>query len=49
MTDHSCAYHYQVIARDEGLTGQDDGMLRAFYAQWSRMMERSLASPGERV
>lgn len=41
--------HYQVIARDEGLTGQDDGMLRAFYAQWSRMMGRSSANPGDRA
>lgn len=40
--------HYQVIARDEGLTGQDDGMLREFYAQWSRMTGRKLedAAPG---
>jgi methanesulfonate monooxygenase large subunit len=39
----SGAAHYQVIAREEGLTGQDDGMLRAFYGRWSRMMGRPLA------
>jgi len=37
--------HYQVIARDEGLTGQDDGMLRAYYAQWSKMTGLSLSDP----
>ena len=37
---------WQVIARDENLTGQDDGMMRAFYARWSRMTGRPL-SPGE--
>jgi len=38
--------HYQVIARDEGLTGQDDAMLRAFYAQWSRLTGRPLDGHG---
>ena len=33
MSYRSGHAHYQVIARDEGLTGQDDGMLREFYKQ----------------
>lgn len=35
--------HYQVIAREEGLAGQDDAMLRAYYAQWSRLTGLSLS------
>jgi hypothetical protein len=35
---------WQVIARDENLTGQDDGMMRAFYARWSRMTGRPLSA-----
>lgn len=41
--------HYQVIAREEGLTGQDDAMLRAFYAQWSRYTGRSLGAGKQEV
>jgi methanesulfonate monooxygenase subunit alpha len=37
--------HYQLIARDEGLTGQDDAMLRAYYAQWSKLTGLSLSDP----
>jgi len=33
----SGAAQYQIIARDENLTGQDDGMMRNFYGQWSKM------------
>jgi methanesulfonate monooxygenase large subunit len=29
------AGRYQIIARDENLTGQDDAILRAFYAEWA--------------
>lgn len=32
------AARYQIIAREEGMRGQDDGFLRAFYRQWSEMM-----------
>jgi methanesulfonate monooxygenase subunit alpha len=41
---HGAARH-QVIAREEGGKGQDDGMLRAWYAEWARRMERSPAHP----
>ena len=30
---------YQIIARDEAGTGQDDMILRAFYAEWSRRLK----------
>ena len=33
----SGAARYQIIARDENLTGQDDGMMRNFYGEWSRL------------
>ena len=39
------AANYQIIAREENLTGQDDGMLRAFYAEWSRLMGRPANNP----
>ncbi len=28
----------QIIAREEGLRAQDDGIMRGFYAEWSRLM-----------
>lgn len=31
------AARYQIIARDEKLSGQDDAPLRGFYGQWARM------------
>jgi len=39
------AGHYQIIARDEKLTGQDDAILRAFYAQWSACTGRDPGNP----
>lgn len=39
------AARWQLIGRDEGRTGQDDAMLRAFYAEWSRRTGRSAAAP----
>ena len=30
----------QIIARDEGLTGQDDGLMRAFYEEWGHRVGR---------
>ena len=39
------AARYQIIARDEGLTGQDDAPLRSFYAEWSRRMGRDAHAP----
>jgi methanesulfonate monooxygenase large subunit len=45
MSYRSGSGKYQIIARDEGLTGQDDGMLRAFYAEWSRLMGRPANQP----
>jgi len=39
------AARYQIIARDEGLTGQDDAPLRNFYAEWSQRMGRSASAP----
>ncbi len=41
------AARYQIIARDEGLTGQDDAPLRGFYAEWSRRMGRPAFAPAE--
>jgi methanesulfonate monooxygenase large subunit len=35
------AARYQIIARDEDLSGQDDAPLRGFYEQWSRMTGES--------
>ena len=31
---------YQIIAREEDMRGQDEGIMRGFYAQWSKMMGR---------
>ncbi|NQV79901.1 MAG: aromatic ring-hydroxylating dioxygenase subunit alpha [Alphaproteobacteria bacterium] len=39
----------QLIAREEGGKGQDDGMLRAWYAEWARRMGRSPANPTNAV
>ncbi|MSO65488.1 MAG: aromatic ring-hydroxylating dioxygenase subunit alpha [Alphaproteobacteria bacterium] len=39
------ASRYQVIAREEGGSGQDDGMLRTWYAEWSRRMGRPASDP----
>lgn len=39
------AARYQIIAREEGMRGQDDGFLRAFYQQWSTMMGRPASQP----
>lgn len=41
---HGAARH-QIIARDEGLTGQDDAPLRGFYAEWSRRLGRPAHEP----
>jgi methanesulfonate monooxygenase large subunit len=43
------AARYQVIAREEGGSGQDDGMLRAFYAEWSRRTGRLASNPSNRT
>lgn len=46
----SGAAKYQLMARDENMRGQDDGFLRAFYAQWGKLMGRSASDPyGERA
>ena len=39
------AARYQIIARQEDGGGQDDLMLRAYYAEWARMMGRSPSNP----
>ena len=39
------AARYQIIAREEGLSGQDDGILRAFYAEWGRLLGRRPSEP----
>lgn len=36
---------HQIIAREEGGAAQDDGMLRAWYAEWSRLVGRLAANP----
>lgn len=40
------AARYQIIARDENLSGQDDAPLRNFYEQWSRMTGVAPHAPG---
>ena len=35
---------YQIIAREENMRGQDEGIMRGFYAQWSKMMGRPASS-----
>ncbi len=42
------AVRYQIIARDENGQGQDDLMLRAYYAEWARLMGRSPSNPVNR-
>ena len=39
------ASRYQVIAREENGTGQDDEMLRAWYAEWSRLTGINTKNP----
>jgi methanesulfonate monooxygenase large subunit len=36
---------YQVIAREENLRGQDDGIMRGFFAAWSHFMGRPASDP----
>ncbi|MCH8113162.1 MAG: hypothetical protein IH905_14615 [Proteobacteria bacterium] len=41
---------HQIIAREENMHGQDDGMLRAWYAEWGRRLGRAPSHPlGGRV
>ncbi len=42
------AANYQIIARDENMTGQDDGMMRNFYAEWSRQTGLPAHNPTNR-
>lgn len=39
------AARYQIIARDENQSGQDDVILRAFYAEWGRRLGRQPSDP----
>ena len=39
---------YQIIAREEGMRGQDEGIMRGFHAQWSKMMGRPASSDADR-
>jgi methanesulfonate monooxygenase large subunit len=39
------AAQFQLIAREEGQTGQDDVILRHFYAEWGRRLGRSADTP----
>jgi len=39
------AGRFQIIARDENLSGQDDALLRAFYAEWARHTGRDPGNP----
>jgi methanesulfonate monooxygenase subunit alpha len=39
------AGRYQIIARDEKMAGQDDAILRAFYAEWGRRLGRDPGAP----
>lgn len=36
---------YEIIAREENLSGQDDGLLRGFWAEWSRRLGRPAHDP----
>lgn len=36
---------HQIIAREENMHGQDDGMLRAWYAEWGRRLGRTPSDP----
>lgn len=35
----------QIIAREENLSGQDDGIMRGFFAAWSKYMGRQASDP----
>ncbi|PPR79144.1 MAG: 2-aminobenzenesulfonate 2,3-dioxygenase subunit alpha [Alphaproteobacteria bacterium MarineAlpha2_Bin1] len=39
------ASRYQIIAREENGTGQDDGMLRAWYKEWSKLTSLNINKP----
>jgi methanesulfonate monooxygenase large subunit len=39
------AARYQIISREEGLAGQDDAILRTFYAEWGRRLNRLPSDP----
>ena len=39
---------FQIIAREENMSAQDDGMLRAWYAEWARRMDRLPGDPVRR-
>ena len=39
------ASRYQIIAREENGTGQDDGMLRAWYKEWSKLNNVNINKP----
>jgi methanesulfonate monooxygenase large subunit len=39
------AARYQIIAREENSRGQDDAILRAFYAEWGKRVGRSPSDP----
>jgi len=41
----SHAGRYQIIGRDEGMTGQDDAVLRAFYKEWALKTGRDAGHP----
>lgn len=41
----SGAASYQIIAREENRSGQDDESMRVFYAEWSRRMGRPASNP----
>lgn len=45
----SGAARYQIIARDENLTGQDDGMMRNFYGEWGRLTGLPAHNPTNRA
>lgn len=38
---------FQLIAREENMSGQDDGMLRAWYGEWARRMGRAPGDPAQ--
>ena len=41
------AARFQILAREEQLTGQDDAILRAFYAEWGRRLNRDPSEPAK--
>jgi hypothetical protein len=40
---------YSILARHEDMRTQDDGLLRAYYQEWGRLMGRPAHDPKRRL